>query len=268
MERLRERLDSALGEPIAKMGALSGGDLSQVYGITTSDGRTLVAKFGGRLRAEARMLEAIARTGCPAPEVILIEDDLLVMTRLAEGRPGTRTGYAEAGAAVAELHGATADRYGWCQDHAFGGVPCPAAPSGNWAQFWAERRLLAWPEALSPDIARRLERLARDLAGRLPARPPASLLHGDLWSGNVVFDGAFSGLIDPACYHGDAEVDLAMLTLFGHPPAAFWDGYGRLAAGWEDRRPIYQLWPALVHLRLFGPGYRGMVDRLLDAAGA
>lgn len=72
-------------------------------------------------------------------------------------------------------------------------------------------------------------------------------------------------LIDPASYYGHAEVDLAMLTLFGSPPRAFWEACGKLDNGWERRRYAYQLWPALVHRRLFGAGYRTLVERLLSA---
>jgi fructosamine-3-kinase len=101
----------------------------------------------------------------------------------------------------------------------------------------------------------------------LPSAAPA-LLHGDLWSGNIlVRDGRLAALIDPACYHGDAEVDLAMLTLFDSPPDEFWEAYGPLEPGWRERRPIYQLFPALVHLRLFGAGYAGLADRLLGEIG-
>lgn len=263
----REGLEARLGEPVTEMRALGGGDLSQVFAIRTAAGRSLVAKSGGPVLAEARMLEAIAATGCPVPEVVQAEPGLLVMTRLAEGRAGDDAAHAEAGRAIARMHRATADRFGWPEDHAFGHVPCPAGPTDEWPTFWAERRLLAWPGQVSGGIAARLERLAGRLPDLLPARPPASLLHGDLWSGNVLFDGGFSGLIDPACYHGHAEVDLAMLTLFGAPPPAFREGYGAPEPGWEARRPIYQLWPALVHLRLFGAGYRPMVERLLGAAG-
>ena len=73
-----------------------------------------------------------------------------------------------------------------------------------------------------------------------------------------------SGLIDPACYHGDAEVDLAMLGLFDQPVAAFYDAYGLLEPGHDERTAIYRLWPALVHMRLIGAGYRPMVERLLQ----
>jgi fructosamine-3-kinase len=84
--------------------------------------------------------------------------------------------------------------------------------------------------------------------------------------GNILVTGdQVSGLIDPACYHGHTEVDLAMLGLFDQPNAAFYEAYGSLEPGHDERTPIYRLWPALVHLRLFGTGYRPMVERLLQA---
>jgi fructosamine-3-kinase len=106
------------------------------------------------------------------------------------------------------------------------------------------------------------------MADLLPAAPPPALLHGDLWGGNIlVNDGKLAALIDPACYHGDREVDLAMLALFGEPPPSFWESYGELEPGWEERRALYQLFPALVHLRLFGASYGSLVDRLLRRFG-
>ena len=83
-----------------------------------------------------------------------------------------------------------------------------------------------------------------------------------------MFDGdRLAALIDPACYYGHSEVDFAMLELFGGPTNDFYAAYGQLEAGRTERLPIYQLWPALVHLRLFGAGYRPMVERLLAAVG-
>lgn len=78
-------------------------------------------------------------------------------------------------------------------------------------------------------------------------------------------EGRLAALIDPACYYGHEEVDLAMLTLFDAPPPEFWEAYWALEPGWERRRDVYQLFPALVHLRLFGATYAGMVDRLLQS---
>ena len=87
-------------------------------------------------------------------------------------------------------------------------------------------------------------------------------------AGNILVATTAAALVDPACYGGDAEVDLAMLTLFDSPPEEFREAYGPLAPGWEERRPLYQLFPALVHLRLFGATYEPMVDRLLGQIGA
>ncbi|CAA9223074.1 MAG: COG3001: Fructosamine-3-kinase [uncultured Chloroflexia bacterium] len=115
----------------------------------------------------------------------------------------------------------------------------------------------------------RVDGLAAQMSDLLPASPRPAHLHGDLWTGNIlVAEGKLAAFIDPACYFGDAEVDLAMLTLFDGPPDEFFEGYGPLEEGWEERRAIYQLFPALVHLRLFGAGYAGMVDRLLARLGA
>jgi fructosamine-3-kinase len=95
-----------------------------------------------------------------------------------------------------------------------------------------------------------------------------ALLHGDLWGGNVLVGGdRVSGLIDPACYYGHSEVDIAMLQMFDHPGEAFFSAYGKLEAGHKERLDIYRLWPALVHLRLFGSGYRPLVERLLTELG-
>ena len=213
------------------------------------------------------MLQAIGATGCPAAQVIAVDDACLLLERLPEGR-ASDAGWAQAGRAIAALHATIGPHYGYGFDHAIGPAPQPAAPTDDWPTFWAKRRLMAWPDALPVDIARRLERLAARMAELLPRSPPPSLLHGDLWTGNLIFDGHFQGVIDPASYYGDAEVDLAALTTFGTPPPGFWQAYGPLRDGWADRRPIYRLWIALLHLRLFGAGYRAMAETCLDAARA
>jgi fructosamine-3-kinase len=139
----------------------------------------------------------------------------------------------------------------------------------DWPSFWGEQRLVATAALLDRPWRERVERLARRMSDLLPLSPPASLLHGDLWSGNILVSGGrLAALVDPACYHGDSEADLAMLTLFGSPPAEFWDAYGSLESGWRERQPIYQLFPALVHLRLFGAGYATLTDGLLSTLGA
>lgn len=268
MTGIAARVASLLGADVRAERALAGGDLSQVRRISLADGRSVIAKRGTPARAEARMLRAIRAAGVPAPEVLAAEADLLLLEDLGpEG--GLAGAWEEIGEAVARLHAATGPGYGWPEDHAFGPVPIPNSPLDSaphaWPDFWAERRLGV--EGLPADLARRVDRLRGRLPDLLPRAPRASLLHGDLWSGNVMARGGrLIGLIDPACYHGHAEVDLAMLRLFGAPGPGFREGYGPAEAGEAERLPIYQLWPALTHLRLFGAGYGPLVTRLLDAA--
>ncbi len=267
MRDVARRLDRALGSAVVELTPLSGGDIASVARATLADGRKVIVKQGGPCATEARMLAAIGASGCPVPEVFHADDTILVMSDLGEGA-GSDAAWAEAGEAIACLHATTGETYGWSEDTSFGPAPCPAWPCDEWPTYWIERRLLAWPEALPAAVANRVQDLAARVPDLVERRPRPSLLHGDLWRGNVLLDGdRFCGLIDPACYHGDAEVDLALLTLFGTPPESFWAHYGALAPGWDRRRALYQLWPALVHLRLFGAGYRSMVEARLDALG-
>jgi len=256
-----------LGLPVIASAPLHGGDLSEVSRLDLGDGTRVVAKAGPLVEVEARMLQTMAGAGAFVPRVIALARGMMVIEYLPEAPPG-RDGWAALGTNLAQLHEATGPRYGWDEDYAFGAATMPNARADDWPAFWGERRLLAWPERLPGDLAARVEALVKRLPDLLPQRPPAALLHGDLWSGNVLFTEGSAAMIDPACYYGHGEVDLAMLHLFGRPGPGFAEGYGAAEPGWEERRAVYQLWPALVHLRLFGGGYRGMVEACLGALRA
>lgn len=266
MNGLNQTVLSLLGAEVSRARPLHGGDLSEVQLLSLSDGRRVAAKTGPLVAAEAAMLRAIRAAGVPAPQVLGVADHVLLMEALEE-TSASADGWQALGGALRQLHSVTGRQYGWSEDYAFGAVKIPNAPLPDWPEFWARRRLLAAPDALPPDLRLRIEALCLRLPQLLPAAPPAALLHGDLWAGNVLFSGPAAYLIDPACYHGHGEVDLAMLHLFGTPPEAFHDAYGALDPGHQARRAIYQLWPALVHLRLFGASYRGMVEGRLAALG-
>ena len=266
MSALADRAAALLGAGLAGEERLHGGDLSQVFRLVLSDDRSVVAKAADKALAEAGMLRAIAAAGAPAPRVLAAERGLVVMEDLGRD-DGPGAAWADLGRALRRLHAATGAGYGWPENYGFGPMPIPNAPLPDWPAFWAERRLLPACPVLPPGLAARVEALAERLADLLPRAPPPALLHGDLWTGNVMARGGrVTGLIDPACYHGHAEVDLAMLALFGSPGPAFRETYGGPEPGEAARRPVYQLWPALVHLRLFGDGYLGLVERCLAAA--
>lgn len=224
----------------------------------------VVAKSSAVAASEAQMLRAIAGAGVTVPSVEGEYGDVLLIAHVEHDGVFSPRAWGHVGAALRRLHDHRADAYGWPVDHALGTVQIDNRMATDWPAFWGEQRLVATAALLDRPWRDRVEQLAGRLGDLLPARPAAALLHGDLWSGNIlVKDGALAALIDPCCYHGDAEVDLAMLTLFDAPDAACWRAYGALEPGWEERRALYQLFPALVHLRLFGVSYTGMVERIL-----
>jgi fructosamine-3-kinase len=246
---------------------LAGGDLSEVLLVRRPDGHLSVAKGGPAVGVEAAMLRRLA-AHVPAPRVEGEYDGVLLLEHVDHDGAFTAEAWADIGRCLARLHGQRGRHYGWAVDYALGSIQLDNRQRDDWPGFWGEQRLVATASLLDRPWRERVDGLAAGLADRLPARPPAAWLHGDLWTGNLLVDrGRLAAFLDPACYHGDAEVDLAMLTLFDTPPDSFWSAYGRLEPGWPERRPVYQLFPALVHLRLFGAGYAGMVDRLLSAAG-
>lgn len=267
MSGLAEAGADLLGGALCASAPLPGGALSGIVRIELTDGREAVIKSGPDPRAEAAMLEAIAAAGAPAPAVLAAGPGALAIELVpAGGRLGRA--WPSLGAALAALHAKGGDGYGWDVDYAFGAVAIDNTRRERWPEFWGEQRLLAHVDALPKELGARVERIAAALPDRLPERPRPSLLHGDLWGGNVLVDGGrVSALIDPACYYGHAEVDLAMLELFDRPGPAFFAAYGALEPGHGERRAIYTLWPALVHLRLFGQSYRPLVERLLTNAG-
>jgi fructosamine-3-kinase len=213
------------------------------------------------------MLRALAAAGVPAPAVEAEHEQVLLIAHVENDGLFSPHAWADIGAALRKLHDRVAASYGWPVDYALGTVALDNREGRNWPRFWGEQRLVAAASLLDRPWRERVDRLAVRLHDLLPAYPPASLLHGDLWTGNIlVGEGRLAALIDPACYHGDAEVDLAMLRLFDAPPDSFWEAYGALGEGADERLPLYQLFPALVHMRLFGATYAPMVDRLLAAS--
>ncbi|MEU9387957.1 fructosamine kinase family protein, partial [Streptomyces sp. NPDC048279] len=204
------------------------------------------------------------------PEVVGQDERWLVTELIPTGRPGAETA-TRFGRDLAALHAAGAPAFGagppdGPRDAWIGLAPMRNEPGTDWARWYAEYRVLPYLRAAidrgtlrsgeAAVVERVCERLP-DVAG--PAEPPARL-HGDLWSGNVLWgaDGAVR-LIDPAAHGGHRETDLAMLRLFGCPRLDLvLEGYQEvapLAAGWAERVGVHQLFPLLVHTVLFGRGY-------------
>jgi fructosamine-3-kinase len=252
-----------------------------LHRLALGDGRRVIVKRRcrpppGFFAMEAHGLELLrAAHTVRVPQVYAESNDTLVLEDLGSGHADQRA-WERAGRALAQLHTRTAptfglDRDGWCGDS-----PQRNAQTTDGWRFFAECRLL--PQGRRAYDANRLEqrdmaaleRLCLALPSRIPARP-ASLVHGDLWTGNLhaCADGELA-LIDAAAVHyGWAETDLAMLTLFGEPPAPFFAAYEETAGvdpGWRSRAPLYNLYHLLNHLNLFGKSYQGAVRTTLRSA--
>ncbi|MTV24234.1 fructosamine kinase family protein [Nitriliruptoraceae bacterium ZYF776] len=243
---------------------LGGGDVARTWRAELTDGRDVVVKatpYDAGLEAEG--LRALRDAGGPVPEVLAVDPGVLVLAHVG-GPPD----WAGLGAALATVHDHHGPGFGWHRDNVIGPLPQRGGYVATSGELVVERRLRPHLDVLPRDVARRV---AAACDGPLPElldehEPAPSLLHGDLWTGNVV-GGRW--LIDPAVHHGDRETDLAMLTLFGTPPAAFLAAYedrAPLPDGWRRRRAALQLVPLLVHVRLFGSGYVPSLVRCLDAA--
>ena len=257
------------GSAVARMDRFPSGDISGATRVDLEDGRRIVSKTGPIVGEEGRMLEAMALCGAPVPQFIAHHGDVLLISHLESGgRLGSESSWFALADALSPLRDVGGSSYGWSEDYALRDVEVPNAQAEIWPAFWAERRLMTHVPHIAPPLARRIETLAGRIGELLPDRPGASLVHGDLWGGNVVVspDGEVN-LIDPNAYYGDREIDAATLTVFDNPPPAFFERL-ELAEGWQERQPIYRLWIWLVHVRLFGGSYRSAVERELDTLGS
>jgi fructosamine-3-kinase len=223
------------------------------------------ARNAALLDAEAEGLHAIAATKTVrVPRVIDLRPDALVLERLDFRSPDAAFGE-RFGAALAALHlHPCGHTFGWPRDNFIGATPQVNTLGDDWIAFWRDARLRPMVKRLAPR-----ERNLRDAALRVMAALPSffdddyvprpSLVHGDLWSGNwgMLADGT-PVIFDPCVSYSDREAELAMMELFGAPPAGFWPAYesaAGLAPGYPKRRPVYQLYHLLNHAVLFGGTY-------------
>jgi fructosamine-3-kinase len=300
---IARRLERLTGTRVSELRSTGSQFQFRHYRATLAGGRVVFVKAaaagqGAALAAEAHGLAWLGGAGAvPVPEVVGWDESALVISWVPAGAADAASA-ARFGRDLAMLHAVGADTFGAPWPGFIASLPLPndgpgagddgaagrAGPgraetagegAGAWPDWYASRRLLPYLRraadagALRPAQVRDVEAVVArigDLAG--PAEPP-SRIHGDCWSGNVLWSGGRGWLIDPAAHGGHRETDLAMLALFGAPfldrILASYAEAAPLAAGWRARVPLHQLHPLLVHACLFGAGYAGSVA---DAARA
>ena len=268
----KKLLETQLNSGITEIRTLGGGDINEVYLVKTPVEDYVLKvnykdRFPDMFTKEAQGLQAMSSTGVMAPEVkACFESDkwqLLLLEYVEQENPGE--GYwKNFGIELATLHRKTATHFGLEHDNYIGSLPQINKPKQKWHVFFAENRILPLVKN-ARDLGRlgdrevsQFESFIKHLSELLPEEEP-SLLHGDLWSGNLLCGlGQRPVFIDPAVYFGHREVDLAMTKMFGGFDYGYIDIYQEifpLEPGWQKRMEIYNIYPNLVHLVLFGRSY-------------
>ncbi len=238
------------------------------------------ARLADMFVAEAEGLRTLAAShSIRVPEPVchgtLDAQAYLVMEHIRMGGAG-RNSAETAGSQLAAMHRHTRKDFGWHRDNTIGSTHQPNKPHDDWIGFWRERRLgfqlrLAASNGHGGSLQSNGEKLLDGLPALLVHTPEPSLLHGDLWGGNLSYgpDGE-PVIFDPAVYYGDREAELAMTELFGGFPRHFYAAYNEawpLEEGYRVRKGLYNLYHILNHLNMFGGGYLGqaqdMIERLL-----
>jgi fructosamine-3-kinase len=274
-EHLDERLQSAR--------PMGGGCIGEVYRVELADGSALVAKVdregASHLEREAYMLRYLRdNSELPVPEVYHGSETLLLM-EFVEGSSRFSEG-AERHAAelLSALHGITAEAYGHERDTLVGSLDQPNPWTESWIDFFRDRRLVYLARVaneagrLPAEDLERVGRLAERLDELIEEPEQPSLIHGDVWSANVLARGdRIMAFLDPGIYHADLEIELSFISLFNSFGEPFFERYGEVRGirpgFFEERRDLYTLYPLLVHVYFFGGGYLSSVQSTLRRFG-
>ncbi|BFM08887.1 fructosamine kinase family protein [Halioxenophilus aromaticivorans] len=251
--------------------------------IATADGRQWFVKrysgkdAGAQAQAEAMGLHCLRHTAKQLPnhelqvvQPMALGSDWLLLPWLASGHG--QEDWAALGRGLARLHDKSQPYFGFEHDNFCGPTPQPNPKNRDGYTFFAVSRLQFQADinlrqqTISTQDRQQIDTLCSRLTELVPEQPP-TLVHGDLWRGNVLFSSQGPTLIDPACYFGWPEAELAMTLLFGGFDAQFYHAYEEvkpLAPGWRQRAEIYNLYHLLNHVYMFGSSYYGQVKTVLN----
>jgi len=278
-----EGVEAHLGDRMLSARPLGGGCIGEVYRVELEDGPSLVAKVDregeSHLEREAYMLRYLReKSELPVPKVYHCSQRILLMQFIEGSSRFSKEAEHHAAELLAGLHGITADSYGHERNTLIGALDQPNPPTRSWAAFFRDHRLLYIAllahEAgrLSVQDLRRVQRLSEMLDELIEDPNPPALIHGDVWSANVLAKGdRITAFLDPAIYFADPEIELAFISLFDSFGRPFLDRYQEIRpirdGFFEVRRDLYNLYPLLVHTYYFGGGYLGSVRNTLDRFG-
>jgi len=269
------------GEKLESVSPLSGGDINEVFLVQTLEGKWVIKmnsknKFPEMFSEEHKgLLELKNANAIGIPESLEsgnIENKSFIILEYIETGHKTSLFWENFGIQLNKLHQVSSKAFGFSSNNYIGSLKQSNQYHTNWSEFYALERLepqlkLAIDKGYLMGFSSKFENLYSKLENLFPAESSA-LIHGDLWSGNFIAaknDSPY--LIDPAIYYGHREMDIGMSLLFGGFDKLFYESYNAenpLENHWQERVPLTQLYPLLVHVNLFGEGYVGSVKAVLD----
>lgn len=280
--QVQRKIESVTNQAVVAVQALAGGMISEVVKLEIASGDSLVAKVGNGthdLAIEAFMLRYLRdNSELPVPTVIYADSDLLLMEFVAGVTEWDSDSLADLGSLLASSHQVQAESYGLERDTLIGPLCQPNRQSDSWIEFFRLQRLQYMIRVarasghLPADLDARLRAFAETIHHHLIEPECPVLIHGDMWRTNVIVRGGrVAGIIDPAIYYAHNEMELAYMTLFDGVGPEFFESYQQIVPIERDfysvRRHIYNLYPLLVHLSIFGAKYLQPLDATLKRFG-
>jgi fructosamine-3-kinase len=267
--------------PLKRVQLIAAGNLNQGVSLETEAGKYFLKtnhlEASDIFLKEIQGLELLRKnTSLNIPEIIQwgrMEDTNYLLLEWVPSANPSKKYWQNLAEGLAELHMATWEKFGLQSSNFISILPQNNSPTSLWASFYIENRLepmmqRAYYHQLVDEVfMNKFRELYPRIEGLFPKEKPA-LLHGDLWSGNVLVNGSGEAtLIDPAVYFGHREMDIAFSKLFGGFEPSFYESYQEvfpLEPGFEERKDLYNLYPLLVHLNLFGTGYLAGIKRTIN----
>ena len=279
MGSLQKHLSEILESDILSMDFFAKGQIGDIYKVKSSDRSYILktSKPSAQLHTEASMLKDINKYDIAVPKVYDVSESHLLMEYIEENRQSKYSDEIAAAKILSDLHTVTNDSkmYGYYYDTTIGPFSQKNEQTQyNWTLFLGQMRILPMTKIcydkghISKNVMDRLEGLCRDMYQRIDMSTIIpSLLHGDVWSGNILFNRSGATLIDPAISFGDKEMELAFILMFNTFGETFFDKYTEVHPLSDDfydlKVPLYQIYPTLVHVALYGSSYLKSLENLL-----
>lgn len=274
---VRKEIEQAIKDQIVSIAPLSAANTAQIYRLKLAAGRTIVAKIAERgLDTEAFMLNYLReKSSLPLPEIYYANAHVILMEFIETHFSMDLQAQIHAADLLAGLHQVRGQFYGFERDTSIASLTLPNMLTKDWPGFFAEQRLLYMATAahregkIEAKMLRQFEKLAGKISAYLKDCNPPSLVHGDVWGGNVLAGrGRVAAFLDPAIYYADAEVELSVISLFETFGESFFRRYNEFSpirfGFFEERQHIYNLYPLMVHTRLYGSSYARKAQKILD----